>query len=97
VFEKLLVIRAWYPDRTLNQAFTYVGESLELQFVETMMFDIEEMYLESRSDTPLICFLSMGSYPSDLIEKTAKKMEIPFNSVTMDQGQEVHAERFIKN
>jgi dynein heavy chain len=96
VFEKLLVIRAWCPDRTLNQAFTYVAESLGPQFVETVMFDIEEMYLSSRSDTPLICFLSMGSDPSDLIEKTAKKMEILFNSVSMGQGQEVHAERLIK-
>jgi len=96
VFEKLLIIRAWCPDRTLNQAFSYVEESLGPHFVETVMFDIEEMYNESRSNTPLICFLSMGSDPSNLIEITAKKMEIPFYSISMGQGQEVHAERLMK-
>lgn len=97
VFEKLLVIRAWCPDRTLNQAFQYVGHSLGPQFVESVMFNIEEMYMESKSNTPLICFLSMGSDPSGLIEKTAKKMEIPFHSVSMGQGQEIHAERLMKH
>lgn len=97
VFEKLLVIRAWCPDRTLNQAFKYVESSLGPQFVESVMFDIEEMYMESKSTTPLICFLSMGSDPSGLIENTAKKMEIPFHSVSMGQGQEIHAERLLKH
>lgn len=97
VFEKLLIIRAWCPDRTLNQAFAYVEESLGPQFVETVMFDIEEMFNESRSNTPLICFLSMGSDPSNLIEITAKRMEIPFYSISMGQGQEVHAERLMKD
>jgi len=96
VFERLLMVRAWCPDRTLVQAFSYVEESLGPQFVETVMFDIEEMYLESRSTTPMICFLNMGSDPSNLIENTAKKLEIPFNSVSMGQGQEVHAERIMK-
>lgn len=95
-FDKLLMIRSWCPDRTLNQAFTYVGESLGHRFEETVMFDIEEMYKESRSNTPLICFLSMGSDPSSLIENTAKKMEIPFHSISMGQGQEVYAERLLR-
>lgn len=95
-FDKLLVIRSWCPDRTLNQAFTYVGESLGQRFEETVMFDIEEMYKESRSNSPLICFLSMGSDPSSLIENTAKKMEIPFHSISMGQGQEVYAERLLR-
>lgn len=96
VFEKLLIIRAWCPDRTLNQAFSYVEDSLGPRFVESVMFDIEEMYNESRTTSPLICFLSMGSDPSSLIENTAKKMEIPFHSISMGQGQEVHAERLMK-
>jgi dynein heavy chain len=97
VFEKLLIIRAWCPDRTLNQAFQYVENSLGPKFVEVVMFDIEEMYIESKSTTPLICFLSMGSDPSILIENTAKKMEIPFHSVSMGQGQEIHAEKLMKH
>lgn len=90
-FERLLIIRAWCPDRTMNQAFAYVEESLGPQFVRSIMFDIEEMFNESQSNTPLICFLSMGSDPSSIIENTAKKMEIPFFSISMGQGQEIHA------
>lgn len=97
VFEKLLIIRAWCPDRTLNQAFVYVAKSLGSQFVETVMFDIEEMYTESKNTTPLICFLSMGSDPSSLIENTAKKMDIPFYSISMGQGQEKYADRILKD
>lgn len=96
-FQKLLVIRAWCPDRTLNQAFSYVEESLGPQYVETVMLNVPEMYTESRSTTPLICFLSMGSDPSNLIENTAKKMEIPFQSISMGQGQEVHARRLLND
>ncbi|XP_050440010.1 dynein axonemal heavy chain 5-like [Adelges cooleyi] len=96
-FDRLLVVRAWCPDRILNQSFAYVEESLGPKFVESIMFDIEEMYNESRSTTPLICFLSMGSDPSNLIETTAKKLEIPFNSISMGQGQEIHARVLIEN
>lgn len=96
-FEKLLVIRAWCPDRTLNQAFSYVEESLGAHYVETVMLNVPEMYTESRSTTPLICFLSMGSDPSSLIENTAKKMEIPFQSISMGQGQEIHARRLLND
>jgi len=97
VFEKLLLIRSWCPDRTLNQAFKYVKESLGPKFVTTVMFDIQEMYAESRSTTPMICFLSNGSDPSSLIENTAKRMDVQFFSVSMGQGQEVYAERLLKN
>lgn len=97
VFEKLLLIRSWCPDRTLNQAFKYVKESLGSKFARTVMFDIEEMYAESRSTTPMICFLSNGSDPSSLIENTAKRMDIPFYSISMGQGQEMYAERLLKN
>lgn len=97
VFDKLLLIRAWCPDRTLNQAFKYVKESLGSKYTRTVMFDIEEMYAESRSTTPMICFLSNGSDPSSLVENTAKRKDIPFYSISMGQGQEVYAEKLLKN
>jgi len=56
---------------------------------------LEAMHEESRPDTPLICFLSMGSDPTPSIEQLAKKLEIMCNSVSMGQGQEVHARRLL--
>jgi dynein heavy chain len=58
---------------------------------------LELMYEESRPDTPLICFLSMGSDPTLSIEHLAKKLEIICNSVSMGQGQEIHARRLLSS
>jgi len=56
---------------------------------------LEAMHEESRPNTPLICFLSMGSDPTLSIEQLARKLEIICNSVSMGQGQEIHARRLL--
>lgn len=58
------------------------------------LFDV--MHSESRPNTPMICFLSMGSDPTPAIEHLAKKLEIKCKSISMGQGQEVHARRLLQ-
>lgn len=53
------------------------------------------MYAESRSLTPIICFLSIGSDPTPYIEQLAKKLEFSCKSISMGQGQEVHARKLM--
>lgn len=53
------------------------------------------MHSESRPNTPMICFLSMGSDPTPNIQQLARKMEIPCRSISMGQGQEVHARKLL--
>lgn len=53
------------------------------------------MVIESRPLVPLIGFLSMGSDPTPSIEQTAKKLECLCSSISMGQGQEVHARKLI--
>ncbi|XP_041975311.1 dynein axonemal heavy chain 8 [Aricia agestis] len=95
VFRKLLVVRAWCPDRTLSQSLKYVIDSIGTQYSEAVIVNYEQMVLESRPLVPLIGFLSMGSDPTPSIEMTAKRLECTCMSISMGQGQEVHARKLI--
>ncbi|CAG9855812.1 unnamed protein product [Phyllotreta striolata] len=95
-FRKLLLIRAWCPDRTVIQSRKYVSSSLGQRFAEPVVLNLEVIYYESRALTPIICFLSIGSDPTPFIEQLAKKLETPLKSISMGQGQEVHARKLIE-
>lgn len=68
--------RSWCPDRTLSQARNYVGEAMGLRFAEPVILNLHDTWGESDPRTPLICFLSMGSDPTEQIEALAKKLEL---------------------
>lgn len=53
------------------------------------------MYYESRALTPIICFLSIGSDPTTYVEQLAKRLETKVKSISMGQGQEVHARKLL--
>ncbi|XP_074645893.1 dynein axonemal heavy chain 5-like [Tubulanus polymorphus] len=95
-FRKLMLIRSWCPDRTIPMARTYIAEAMGKVFAESVILDLELMWEdESNNRTPMICFLSMGSDPTENIERLAKKMGIKSGAISMGQGQEVHARRLI--
>ncbi|XP_039610081.1 dynein heavy chain 5, axonemal-like [Polypterus senegalus] len=94
-FRKLLLIRSWAPDRTIAQARHYIAESLGVKYAEGVILDMEAMWAESDSQTPMICFLSMGSDPTENIERLAKTKNTPCRAISMGQGQEVHARRLL--
>jgi dynein heavy chain len=94
-FHRLLLIRSWCPDRTVPMAKIYVSETMGKQYAEGVVLDMEAMWSESEPRTPMICFLSMGSDPTENIERLAKAKSIRYNAVSMGQGQEVPARRII--
>ncbi|KAG7229074.1 hypothetical protein INR49_013193 [Caranx melampygus] len=96
VFSKLLLIRSWCPDRTLSQARKYVAESMGVMFAEPVILNLHSTWEESDPRTPLICFLSMGSDPTEQIEALAKKLQLECRAISMGQGQEVHARKLIQ-
>ncbi|XP_018400014.1 PREDICTED: dynein heavy chain 8, axonemal [Cyphomyrmex costatus] len=96
-FRRLLLIRAWCMDRTLSQSRKYIASSLGAKYAEPVITLLDVMHGESRPNTPMICFLSMGSDPTPNIEQLAKKMEIVCRSISMGQGQEVHARRLLSS
>lgn len=72
----LFLKRSWCPDRTLAQARKYVRKSMGSRFAEPVILNLHATWEESDSRTPLICFLSMGSDPTDQIEALAKNLEL---------------------
>ncbi|XP_065805228.1 dynein axonemal heavy chain 5 [Labrus bergylta] len=96
-FRKLLLIRSWCPDRTTAQARHYISESLGPQYAEGLVLDLDAMLAESDSRTPMVCLLSMGSDPTENIERLAKNKGAPCRPISMGQGQEVHARRLLAN
>ncbi|KAM6971581.1 LOW QUALITY PROTEIN: dynein axonemal heavy chain 8-like [Tautogolabrus adspersus] len=96
-FRKLLLIRSWCPDRTTAQARHYISESLGPQYAEGLVLDLDAMLAESDSRTPMVCLLSMGSDPTENIERLSKNKGAPCRPISMGQGQEVHARRLLAN
>ncbi|XP_066028864.1 dynein axonemal heavy chain 5 isoform X2 [Pocillopora verrucosa] len=94
-FRKLLLIRAWCPDRTINQARRYITDAIGKEYAEGVILNLEVMWEESDIRTPMICFLSMGSDPTASIEALAKKQRLDCRAISMGQGQEVHARRLL--
>lgn len=75
------------------QAKKYIGDSIGERFNEGVILDLDRMFEESEARVPLICFLSMGSDPSNGIEQLSKRRSIELKAISMGQGQEVHARR----
>uniref|UniRef100_UPI00398F3537 dynein axonemal heavy chain 8-like n=1 Tax=Pristiophorus japonicus TaxID=55135 RepID=UPI00398F3537 len=94
-FCKLLLIRSWCPDRILSQARNYISDAMGARYAEPVILNLETTWEESDVQTPLICFLSMGSDPSNQIEGLAKKLIIDCRAISMGQGQEVHARKLV--
>ncbi|CAL8304972.1 unnamed protein product [Merluccius merluccius] len=80
----------------MNQARKYVGDSMGERFAEPVILNLEATWEESDTRTPLICFLSMGSDPTNQIDALAKKLQLECKAISMGQGQEVHARKLIQ-
>ncbi|XP_064365601.1 dynein axonemal heavy chain 8 [Dromaius novaehollandiae] len=91
---KLLLIRSWCPDRTVSQARKYIADSLDEKYTEPVILNLEKTWEESDKRTPLICFLSVGSDPTIQIDSLARKLKLECRTISMGQGQEVHARKF---
>lgn len=80
----------------LCQARKYVMDSMGARYAEGVILDLEETWKESNPRTPLICFLSMGSDPTDSIIALGKRLKVETRYVSMGQGQEVHARKLLQ-
>ncbi|RMC15722.1 hypothetical protein DUI87_07925 [Hirundo rustica rustica] len=94
-FHKLLLVRSWCPDHTVAQARHYIAESLGGKYAEGFILEMEAMWTESGCRTPLTCLLSVGSDPTENIERLAKSKNIPCRAISMGQGQEAHARHLL--
>lgn len=63
--------------------------------MESVPINMEKTWAESNNRTPIICLLSPGADPTKLIEDLAKKKKIKTLGVSMGQGQEIIARKYI--
>lgn len=94
-FQRLLVIRSFREDRTLLAAMDYIADTLGRRFVESVPLNLEKAWEESNPRTPLICLLSAGADPTKLIEDLSKKKKKKVLGVSMGQGQEIIARKYM--
>lgn len=66
------------------------------KYAEGVILDLEKTWEESDPRTPLICFLSMGSDPTDSIIALGKRLKTETRYVSMGQGQEIHARKLLQ-
>jgi len=69
---------------------------LGAEYLETTVLDLEAMLDESDNRVPLICLLSTGSDPSPQIELIAKTRMQELHQLSMGQGQEEAARKFMQ-
>lgn len=55
-----------------RQARRYISESLGPPYTEGSVLDLDAMLAESDNRTPMVCLLSMGSDPTENIERLAR-------------------------
>mmetsp|Transcript_5388 Transcript_5388/g.12712 ORF Transcript_5388/g.12712 Transcript_5388/m.12712 type:complete len:4322 (-) Transcript_5388:507-13472(-) len=94
-FERMCVVKTFREDRTLIAAADYISDALGQRFVESVPLNMEHAWMESNNKCPLICLLSPGADPTKLIEDLAKKKKIKTMGVSMGQGQEVIARKYM--
>ncbi len=94
-FERMCIVKTFREDRTLIAAGDYIADALGQRFVESVPLNMERAHAESHSKCPLICLLSPGADPTKLIEDLAKKKKIKTLGVSMGQGQEIIARKYM--
>jgi len=94
-FERMCIVKTFREDRTLIAAGDYIAEALGQRFVESVPLNMERAHQESHCKCPLICLLSPGADPTKLIEDLAKKKKIKTLGVSMGQGQEIIARKYM--
>ncbi|KAI9141404.1 dynein heavy chain and region D6 of dynein motor-domain-containing protein [Paraphysoderma sedebokerense] len=95
-FRRLLLLRSWCSDRTIMTSKQYIAEALGSKFAESQILDLDALLGESDNRTPMICLLSTGSDPSSDIEALSKKYKVDIKAISMGQGQEIHARKFLQ-
>jgi len=94
-FERMMIVKTFREDRALISAGEYIAEAIGQRFVDSIPLNMENTWTESHKKCPLICLLSPGADPTKLIEDLAKKKKMKVLGVSMGQGQEIIARKYM--
>ena len=54
-----------------------------VRFAEGVILNVEDMWMESNIRVPMVCFLSMGSDPTNTIDMLSRKHNISKSSILL--------------
>jgi dynein heavy chain len=97
-FQKMLVLRAFRPEKLVFGTRVYTGKQLGDTFTESPPFDLEGCFNDSTCKTPLIFVLSPGADINDYLLKLAadKEKDDTIKIISLGQGQGPIAEALMK-
>jgi len=99
-FQKLLVLRAFRPEKVVFGVRVYVVKELGNLFAESPAFDLEAAYADSTNMTPLIFILSPGAdindYLLELAKNKGKDTLASRGIISLGQGQGIIAEKLMQ-
>lgn len=81
--------------RTLAAAADVVDNTLGPAFLDRPSINWEQVWKESDTKLPIICILAKGSDPTKAIEDLAKTKKVNVLGVSMGQGQEIIARKYL--
>lgn len=96
-WHKMLIVRSLRPDRVLFMIKQFVVENdyMGERYVNPPINDIRTIYASSDSTTPFIFVLSPGADPQSQLEQLVKTENVVLKSLSLGQGQDVIAARYI--
>lgn len=95
--QQLCIIRAIRPDRLTHAMRDFVGSLMGRRYIDSIPFNLDQIYAESNPSTPLFFILSPGANPVKQIEAFGKKLGFSeenskFANIALGRGQEKRAE-----
>lgn len=91
----MIVLRCLRPDRVIFSIRNFVEFYMKKEFIENRPTNIQEVFEESRPDTPIIFVLSPGVDPTDQLKKLAEKLGQRIESISLGRGQSEKAKRIL--
>lgn len=74
----------------------YVTQELGKQYESTSAGSMEDVYIDSDSNTPIIFILSQGADPTQMLLKFGKEKQTVMQVISLGQGQGQKAEALIE-
>ena len=98
-FEKLIILKAFRPEKLLFAFQNYVIDEIGKFFVESPSATMDVIYADTDVKTPLIFVLSAGADPTSSLIKFAKERNFSekLNVISLGQGQGPKAEALIRS
>lgn len=99
LFQRLVLLRCFRPDRFSIGAQNFVATVLGAKFVEPTTTDLSVVFKESNSTTPIIFVLSSGADPAASFNQFAEDMRFSKRtcSISLGQGQGPRAEALLED